>query len=291
MFNIFLLALIVASLGVIVFIVVRKFPILSSLDVENIQAEKEARFKEQIVGNRIKRNFYKHYSRFARKFRPAMEGVGSFFVGIYKKLIDFKDNYNKEKVSGVENKDVIIDKRLIEAESFKKNENFDKAEQSLIEVISLDSQNIKAFKLLGDVYLLKRSFPEAKQTLEHVVKLLEALYDPNKIISGDNSEEISSQLSLAYFDLTLANKEIKDFESAIENIDKALSIEANNPRYLDTKLEVSIIKKDSQGALETFGRLKEADPNNQKLHEIKKKIDDLKGNDENNFDASVDSKE
>ncbi len=275
MFDILPLAIILISLSVIISIVVRKFSVLSALDVENIQAEKEARFKEQIVGNRIKRNFYKHYSRFARKFRPAAEGVASFFVGIYKKLVDFKDSYNKEKVLQVENKETIVDKYLREADDYKKSEDFEKAEKSLIEVIALDSQNIKAFKMLGDVYLLKKSFPEAKQTLEHVVKLLETSYDPNKIISGDGSEEISAQLSLAYFDLTLASKEIGDLDNAALSVDKALSIEANNPRYLDTKLEISIMKKNDIGATETFNKLKEVDPGNQKLDEIKKRIDEM----------------
>jgi hypothetical protein len=59
------------------------------------------------------------------------------------------------------------------------------------------------------------------------------------------------------------------------NARKALEIEPNNPRYLDTILEISIIKKDKVLANETYKRLKEVNPENQKLAEIKEEIAEL----------------
>lgn len=275
MFDILPLIIILISLTIIIVIVARKFSILSDLDVENIQTEKEARFKERIVGNRIKRNFYKHYSRVIRFFRPIIDSLGSFFVGLYKKLLEFKDSYNKEKEMKSEKTEDILDKYLTEAEDHRKNEEFEKAEKALIEAIAIDSQSIKAFKILSDVYLDKKSYREAKQTLEHVAKLLETSYDPNKVISGEGVDEVGSQLSLIYFDLSLVSSELDDKVSALKNINKALSIESNNPRYLNTKIDVSIVVKNKEEANLAYEKLKEVDPSNQKLEEIKAKIEEI----------------
>ncbi|MCK5416552.1 hypothetical protein KAI92_03945 [Candidatus Parcubacteria bacterium] len=278
MFNIVPLILILISLGIIITIIARKFSVLANLDVENIKAEKEAKFKEQIISNRLKRNFYKYYSRFIRMFRPVIAGIGSFFVILYTKLVDFKDNYNKGKEQKIETKENIIDRYFIKIEELIKNENSEEAEKKLIDIIGLDSQNVKAFKELGNIYMFKKAYAEAKQTLGHVVKLLEKSYDPNKVISGAETGEMNTQLAAAYFDLTLANKEIEDMDDAIDNIEKALSIEPNNPRYLDTKFEISIIKKDGKKAKEAYEKMKEVDPDNQRLYELGKKIEELKSN-------------
>lgn len=276
MFNIIPLILILISLSVIIVIVLKKFSVLANLDVENIQSEKEARFKEQIIGNRIKRNFYKYSSRIIRVFKPLGEEIGLFFANSYKKLLEFKENYNKEKILKNESDEQIIQRCFKEADIFIEEEKYDEAENRLIEVIGLDGKNVKAFRSLGNVYLFKKSFTEARQTLGHAIKLLEASYDPNKVIGGNDNSDINNQLASAYFDLTLANRETGDTDAAIESIDMALGVQPNNPRYLDTKFELSIIKKDIEKAEEAYEKLKTADPDNQKLNELKDRLDVLK---------------
>jgi hypothetical protein len=70
MYNIIPLILILLSLGIMAIIIVRKFPALANLDVDNIPAEKEAKFKEQIISNRLKRSFIKWGSKFIRLVKP-----------------------------------------------------------------------------------------------------------------------------------------------------------------------------------------------------------------------------
>jgi len=56
------------------------------------------------------------------------------------------------------------------------------------------------------------------------------------------------------------------------SIKRSLEKHPNNPRYLDTMIEISIINKDKISALEAFDKLKEANPDNKKLEEWKKEI-------------------
>ena len=274
MFNIIPLVLIIISLIIIINIVVKKFSALASLDVASIPAEKEAIFKERIMSNRLKREYFKYYSKVIKILRPSLTAINGLSKNLYRKLIDFKENYNRES-SLVLNADDHIARLFIEADELSKNNNSDEAEKRYIEIISLDSQNVKAFRSLGQLYTVVKKYQEAEQTLAHVLRLI------NKEIGQASSEvagakdEVNMQLAETYFDLAEVNKNKNNLAEAINCVDEALNIVPNNPRYLDTKLEISIMNKDKKTALETYDALAEANPENQKLDEIKKKIEEL----------------
>lgn len=286
MFNIIPLILILISLGVIILIVVKKFPVLANLDVESIQAEREAKFKERIISNRLKRNFFKYYAKIVRATKPIGQAIGNFFKWGQKKLVEFKKNYAKEEVTKGEIKHT-INKLFSEVKELIEKEELEQAEDKLIEIIGLDSQNIKAFKSLGDFYFDRKDYHEAKQTFEHVLKLLEResdIYSPTVqaaenggegLTEEEDARDIDSQLASVYFDLAIVDKATDNFDGALASINKAFKLEPNNPRYLDTKLEISIIKKDRISALEAYDNLVKVNPENQKLADFKEQIDEL----------------
>lgn len=273
MYNIIPLILILISLAIIINIVVRKFSVLAALDIDTIQSERETKFKEQIISNRLKRNYLKTYSKIMKVLRPIGHGIGSSFSYLYKKLLDFKENYNKEMTPKINEQEKVI-KLYAEAEDFMKKEEFDEAEKRYIEIIGLDSKNVKAFRSLGKLYFERKDFHEAKQTLGHVLKLLEKNLE-NVSAPGENTGETSLLMASTYFDMALIVKATDNIDGCLEYINKALVLEPNNPRYLDTKVEISIIKKDKAGALDAYEKLKEANPENNKLEELKGKISEL----------------
>ena len=177
------------------------------------------------------------------------QAVGNFFKWIYSKLFELKDKYKSEKILPKEEAVKKVDELMAESDELIKDGNLEEAEKKLIEIIDLDNKNIEAFQTLGELYFERKNFEEAKQTLEHVIKLEE----------GDNGE--------IYYDLSLVNKESEDIEAAMKNIKEALKIEPNNPRYLDTLFDISIINKDKITALDAYKKLKEVNPENQKLDE------------------------
>lgn len=257
MFNIIPLILILISLSIIIIIISRKFSVLANVDVENIPKEKEAKFKERIISGRLKRNITMKFSKAFRFIKPALISIANFFKWLYGKLLEIKDSYKSEEAPKEEKQEDKIDNLAEEANSLIKEEKLDEAEKKLIQVINLDNKNIEAFIILGRLYFRRKNYEEAKQTLEHVLKLEQ----------GDGAE--------VYFDLALVGKETENFEEAVLNLRKALEIEPNNPRYLDTMLDIGIINKDKDLAAEAYKKLKSANPDNQKLEELKKQIDEL----------------
>lgn len=259
MYNIIPLILILISLTVIIIIIVKKFPALANLDVNNMPKEKEAKFKEQIISGRLKRNIVMRTSKLARLAKPALEAVGSFFKWSYNKLHELKDSYKSEEKENLSKSEIVahVEEFFGEFDKLIKEEKNEEAEKKLIEIINLDNKSVKAFRALGELYRERKDYVEAKQTFEHVLRL-------EKEESGET-----------YFDLALVGMDSEDFAGALFNIKKALEVEPDNPRYLDTLLEISIINKDKAGALEAYKRLKKSNPENQKLDEMKEQIEKL----------------
>lgn len=287
MYNIIPLLLILISLTVIIIIVSRKFSVLASLDVESIPAEKEAKFKERIISNRLKRNIIKYWSKISMFLSPIAKAISDYFKAKIYKLYQAKNNYQTtENIAGPET----IDQLFIQAEELKKSDDLDAAEKKYIEIIGLDSKNIKAFKELGRVYFDKKEFEEAKQTFEHILRLKqddEDIYENLAEIAreeGDLNEardeylksiNINKQNANTYFSLAEIYQAMGKNSEAISTLKKALKIEPANPKYLDTMLEISIIIKDKVLALNTYQKLLKANPENNKLEELKRQIDEI----------------
>ena len=271
MFNILPLILILISLILIINIVIKKFSALASLDVASIPAEREARFKERIMGNRLKKSYFKYYSKFQKIIRPIGETLGDFLKMLYRRLVEFKKNYNRAE-NIVMDQESHIRKLLAEATENFKTGNDDEAEKRYIEVISLDSKSIDAFRSLGQLYLNQKKYQEAEQTLAHVLKLLEKQINQP---TGTLPEEVNLQLAETYFNLAELCVGKKNLVEASSHIIEALQVIPNNPRYLDMKLEISIINKDKKTAEEAWQKLTEVNPENQKLEDFKKKISEI----------------
>jgi hypothetical protein len=97
MYNIIPLILICVSLFIILIVVVRKFSALANLDVENMPAEKEARFKEQIITGRMQKSLAKWKVRFGKFFGFFGRKIGGLFQFAQRKLQEAKKNYSVEK--------------------------------------------------------------------------------------------------------------------------------------------------------------------------------------------------
>ncbi|MFA4941559.1 MAG: tetratricopeptide repeat protein [Patescibacteria group bacterium] len=262
MYNIIPLILILISLGIVIFIVVKKFSVLAAMDVDNIPAEKEAIVKERIISNRLKRNIFKWSSKGGKVFRFFGDKIGILAQIFYKKLHELKDSYKTEVILATGDKEKKIEELSAQAKEMIGDEEIKEAERKLIEIIGLDSQNIEAFKSLGDLYLENKNYEEAKQTFKHILKLMK------------DSEEVA-EIGEINFNLALANKAAGNLAESLADIKEALKYAPSNPRYLDTMLEISIIKKDKIFALDALKKLERANPDNQKLEDFREQIKEL----------------
>lgn len=253
--------LIIVCLLIILSIVIKKFPALAILDVDNIPGEKETQFKEKIMKARLERDLAKWGSIFSKVNKFASRRL-SFLRGFYVKLKTLADHHKKSRKLTIGQRQEQVKILLSEFNDDVKNEDLSSAEEKLIEVIRLDGQNLKAWRELGDVYFLGKKYHEAKQTLEYALKLAAKLKEDKE------KSEIN-------FVLAEINQDLGDLESALNYIREALELEANSPRYLDLLLELSIIKKDEKSAAATLAKLEAVNPENNKLGEWRERLNNL----------------
>lgn len=253
---------------IILAIILRKFPTLAILDANNMPGEKEAEFKDQIIKQKIERDFARWGGAVARVFIFISRNISNFLKSSHKQLKKVKLNYKSiAKISFVEKQKII--KKLFAAytDSLKK-ENLSEAEEKLLEIVSFDQKNILAFFKLGDLYDKQKKWSEARQTYEYVLKLAQQRGDEKSINPELSLQEI-------YFSLAWTEKEIGDLDAALENIRGALDLEPNSPRYLDLILDLSIMKKDKELALAYLEKLAAVNPENNKLLDWQEEINNL----------------
>lgn len=260
MYNIWPLIIISLALVVLMFIIVRHFPALAVLDVDNIPEEKERRTKEKIIQDRIRRKF----SFFDKVFKS----INTFFAKIFEKWekkLKALQSEKKQKKEESNLEELSVQDRikilLNQAKDLSRQESWDEAEKKLIEVIKLDDKNFLAFWDLGQVYHDQNKYQEAKQTLLYTLKIAE----------GRTSGEIAN----INHSLTLISQSLGELDQAQLYLEESLRLDAKNPRYLDLMLDLCIMRKDKLGADKFLNQIKEANPDNNNIPEWEKQIEAL----------------
>jgi tetratricopeptide (TPR) repeat protein len=261
-------AIALISLAVIIFIVIRKFPVLANIDIGEIEAERQAELKRKILNDKFKRSANKVFKELAKFLKPLGRFLGKIFGLLYNRLVNLREAYTEENQIVGEDLAKKIEALFAEAQDLTHKEDLAKAEAKYIEIIGLDSQNYKAFELLGENYFDRENYEEAEQTFEHAIKLKEQFKKAGAEVSD-------MDLAKTFFSLSLVHHKMNNAPLALEKTKAALELEPNNPRYLDKMVELCIITKDSGAARDYCQRLESSNAGNKKLKEFKDKIREL----------------
>ena len=275
----------------IVLILGRKLPQAAIINVESIPAERESKIKQELLLARLERRRKKLNEQFSSVLGPFWKIIRYGFEKLSTWSHELEMAHKAKKVKKTSNPQDSVKIMLLEAERMADNGDFTEAEEKYIEVIKADNKNPQAYKGLGEMYIAKRDYTHAKETLEFLIKLGKAdatIYADLGTVAREqgNMEEakedllksisMESKLSPAYVDLALVHQSLGEHELSIDALFKALEVEPSNPRILDLLLQECIIIGNKNLAEETFVKLREANPENQKLKEFRKKIDEIK---------------
>jgi tetratricopeptide (TPR) repeat protein len=256
------------SLLAILFIVIRKFPVLAVLNIDNLPGEKEASFKKEIIKKRLDRDLSRVGGVFSRVWLFLDKRVKYFLSFSEKNLKKIKTNYRRQREISWLDKSQLIKELSLAAETAAKKNDENLAEEKLLEIISLDQKNLSAFVDLGKLYQQSKKWPEASQTFRHALKLA-AKRRGGRSLDGDPI------LAEIYFSLAIIGRDSDNLEAALNDISEALELETNNPRYLDLILDLSIMKKDRELASRYLEKMRVINPENQKLAVWEESINNL----------------
>jgi len=287
------LTIILVCLATIIFIVARKFSAVANMDTQSMPEVKEADAKNRIMADRLKRKLSYGLSKTRPAARFVTNKFGEKFRQIYQKALEKEKEYQKQSSKGTTTKkdEEKIKELLGQAEELFKNEKYLEAEQKYIKVIGLDAKNVEGYKGLGQIYAEQKNYDQAKETLEFALKLNENDAETYSRLGGiasqkENLEEakkyylksiaLSGQSAATHVDLGLVCKASGDKEESFRCLQQAVDIEPNNPRYLDLLLEMSIMLGRKEIAQGTLKKLKETNPENQKLEQREEEVKKIK---------------
>lgn len=264
---------------IILVIIIRHFPQAASIDVEALPAEQEAAMKAAMMEKRLKRKILETKN----KAVPVFRRLGKAFVGVWERLHarveQMEQRYRpkphtmtSEKQQDIKPK---IRQLLEEAEGLVKEEKFSDAEKKYIEALSWDHKNLDAFLGLGEVYYEQKSFKQAKETYMHLLKLITAQEAGEEQVSPFSRELTDVQVNEVYFDYAISMQLQGDLDGAVEQLKILTERDEKNPKYLDKLVDLSILIKDRSTAFRTLDKLKEVNPENNKISEFEEKIKQL----------------
>lgn len=277
----FLLPAALVLLGVILItiIVLRHFPQAAAIDLESLPSEQEAAMKAALMERRLKRKIMEWKNRLFPLFRRIGQALSHTGRRLHKRVSQMEQRYRQKPhtMTSEQQEDVKqkIRSLLTIAEEHLQEEHWTEAEGKYIEVLSWDHKNLDAYFGLGEVYLAKKEFAQAKETFSYLLKLIHSQESGDESISVFSSPLTTSQINQAHYDYAQCLQALEEFDEARTQIRGLIERDTNNPKYLDKAVELSILCKDRVSAQEAFHNLKKANPDNQKLASFEEQIRQL----------------
>ncbi len=302
MYIIFIILGIIGLIG-IVLILNRKFLSLSLIDVEK-SVSKAKKLKNSIIASR----FHRILQAKGKKPRETLKNISGKIKQSFDRAMDklleieaktekvaaakpagTKPEKEKTAVKSSKGESKILE-LLDEAQRLTKGGNWKQAEGKYIEVIKVDNKNIPAYQGLVRLYLDNDKNAEARQIMEFLLKL--GVEDAETYINFANlawEEESLDEAKIYYLkalsldgskviarvNLGMVFGELGDKEAAMQQFRAVFELEPKNPRYLDLLLESSIQIGDKDLARKALQNLKEVNPENQKIDDFKKRINEM----------------
>lgn len=262
-------------LAIIILIVSRKLSALKILDTSTLVEEKESKTKKKIVADRYLRKLSSVKRGLIIVFKPLFALVTNITRNFYTRVLELEEKYKQQSAPKENQPPVNIENQIQElsqkADALTKAGNLNEAEENCIKILELDSRNLDTYQKLADLYNEQKDYTKTKATFEYIVKLIKSK-KISKDLSGGNYNHL---LAECYEKLCATSQLLHEDRECLAYIKKAISLEPNNPKYLDLLLKISIILKDKSVAIKALRALKKADPANQKLPDFENEIKKL----------------
>jgi tetratricopeptide (TPR) repeat protein len=283
--TLFVISLIVIIVGLVIlsYIVFKKIPDLKNLNVESLVEEQQGRAKKDILEAKFSRLSERFKSKVKKATSPQKGFLADKITSIKEKVANLEEKYKTDE--DVDLKPKTTKELFTEAKKLIDNEEYPEAERILIEIIAKDSKNTQAYEELGDLYFQMKSYDQAEEIYKYLLKIKLSGSSGGSITRGNKMEELEAdvlstldvdpKIAVYYEDLGQIYEIINKNDKALDAYLKAITIDPNNPKYLDKLIEMSIMVKDRGLAKKTFNSMRKINPKNAKLAQWEKAIEKL----------------
>ena len=290
---------ILIPLAVVVIVIVRKFPQLALMDVENLPEVKVGKKKNEVLKRRALARAEKAQQEWRKRWQPILQRLKQmqskfrgYVTKIERRLIEEQRKHRRAHPRIATTASAKLNARSLvqEADQVRGESDLEEAEKKYLTAVRLDPKNVDAYRGLADVYRQQQQWEQAKETYnfilqldpgdgETLVKLAEMAEE-----AGDSETAIEYYQKSVLLDDGYAHRFAKLAEllvkmekpdTALEAARQAVELEPQNPKYLDMWAEISILSQHKAMAEEAYQRLRMVNPENQKLAVFRERIDGM----------------
>lgn len=274
------LVIVIFSLVVIIVIIVRKFPTLASIDISSLPSEQQSRLKKSLLANRLSRKFagfLRHVNLFiVPTWRVAKKGIHL----AYKKIRELEKYYRLKRKQGYlpDSPNPAELDILKEAGDHFDKSKLEEAEEAYIAIIQHNPTQIDAYEGLVEVYLAQKDYVHAQETLDYLLRLKgkSATKGENRKKAGlDLPTSEQQELAIHHYELGQVYERNDEREKAMRSYKEAVKLDSNNPKYLDSLIEISILLGNKLLAKKTLDKLKIVNQENTKIRDWQRRIQSL----------------
>lgn len=249
------------SLLVIVFVFVRAIPRLRLIDVASLSQERTRVIKERLIMEKLGRSGRAKMRVVSRVASAGVRRVSKWGRRAIQRLYAIEQYYQKLNRNAIEGQyaytQETIKKMVGQAEDLERQQEFIPAEKIYIDIISHNPKSVDAYEGLGNLYLKKEEYDQARETLQFTLRL-----SPN---------DASVNVSLAELEIKLEN-----YKAALEPLRRAVGKRSKNPKYLDLYINAALSAGSLKDARHGLQLLKKVNPENQKIAEFEERFQALK---------------
>lgn len=264
------------AIAAIIVVIGRHARQAAALDLESLPAEQEAAMKAALLERRLKRKMTEAKNRIVPVFRRLGKGIMFVFNSAQKRVAQLEQRYRRKPqlMTPVQQQEVrhTIQALFADATKAVDEEDWPEAEKKFIEILGWDPKHAQAYLALAEMYFHKKEFAQAKETFQFFFRLVRAQKAGEEQVSLFSDPITDENMQAALFDYAQALQVVGDLPQALVQVSGALVYDPNNPKYLDKLLELSILVKDRNKARETLDKLKEVNPDNQKLASLEEEV-------------------
>lgn len=269
-------------------IVWRKLPQLASIRTEAIPKHQQQARKQQILDKRLQQKLGNAEAAIVQAVSKSFRGVWSRLQALLHRLRELEREYRRKVVTqqSIEDPEVLRSRLatgLADAQNAMAEEDYPRAEQLFVDVVALDPKNVEAYLGLADVAIAKKDYANAREALQFVLKLQQgndsAYARLGRIASSEGklteaeadylkSVSLNATTASAHFELASVELKLGNVEKSLAAYQEAVKLEPVNPKYLNALLDFAIQHTRKDIARDTLERLRQANPENQKIPEL-----------------------
>jgi len=287
------LAVLILSLLTIGWLLLMHWGDLRLLDPMTIKEERQKKERQELMNRRFERVSSEQAASLSRAFRGLWKSLRDSYRSFYRRLRALDASYKKVKnplASMAPSQKDRVTTLINEAKSLARDTKWAEAERRYLDVLQIDPRSIDAYKGIGQIYLKQKLYPQAKETLEFLLKTKKtddttfACLAEIAEVEGDmeKAEVYRVKAAEASPNQAFRHAELAQFYLARKRPDyawgpaeRAIELEKQSVKFLELAFDVAIANRMPKEARELYQRLRIAADDADRASHWKEKLEQI----------------